>query len=322
MAGAVGKYVLLNTGAKMPSIGLGTYLSLHGQLNTAVDFALDIGYRHIDTAVSYKNESQIGEVLSAHLKTGKLSRKDLFLTTKIPSALLDAKDIAPCVEKSLEDLKTNYLDMVLIHHPWGRKNTGDGNLSPTDRNGNPLLQHHDLISAWRCMEALVRTGKIRAIGVSNFNQHQIRKIIDRCEIRPSNVQLECHAYLQQHILRKYCSEERIVVTGYAPLGARGRPAHNRNGDDIDLLADPVVVSIASKLKRTPGQILIRYLMQIGVVPLPKSTNPNRIKENFDSHLFDLSIEDLKRLSMLNINHRYFRFSWAKHHPEYTEGAPF
>lgn len=319
---SIPKYLMLNNGARMPTLGLGTFLAKSKELKEALEFALKIGYRHIDTAYSYENEAEIGEVLSQNLKSGKLSREDVFVTTKVPSVYLAPPDVEPCVLESLDNLQLKCLDMLLIHNPWGLKNMKDGKRKPTDDEGNLLLEHLDLNATWKVFEDMVLKGYAKGIGLSNFNERQISMIINNSRIKPANLQLECHAYLQQSRLRQFCANNDLVVTGYGPLGAPGRPADRKSPEDPDLLADPIINSIAKELGRSPGQILLRYIMQIGVIPLVKSSKLERIKENYDAQFFSLCDKNMDRIAGLNKNYKYFKFTWAAPHPEYDEGAEF
>ena len=316
------RYPLLNTGARIPTLGYGIFLASSEQMKEALGFALDVGYRHIDTAVSYQNETGIGDVLSEFVQTGKVRREDVFVTTKVPPVFLAPEDVQPCVVGALERLKVKYVDMLLIHSPWGLRNKKDGNLKPTDKEGNLLLAHHDLNKTWKELEVMVKKGLAKGIGLSNFNDLQIKMVLKNSKIKPGNLQLECHAYLQQDNLRNVCAANNIVVTGYAPFGSPARPPDRKNPTDPDLLADATIESIAERINRTPGQILLRYIMQIGVIPLPKSTNFQRIRENYDAQFFTLSDDDMSRIAGFNRDYKYFKFLWAHQHPEYDEGADF
>ena len=304
-------FAVLRTGARMPSIGYGTYQAHKGSLQDSVGMALDVGYRHIDTAISYQNEQDIGDSLAQPLRSGQIKRQDLFITTKVPPIYMAEKDVIPCVEESLERLQTSYVDMLLIHTPFGCKNLGDGNFAPLDKNGNRIVEDHDYIKTWKQMEKLVQRGSAKAIGLSNFCANQIDNIMKAAEIPPANLQHECHAYLQQHKLRAYCQKHDIVSTGYSPVGAPTRPDYYIKEEHVSLFEDPVVTEIAEKLQKTPGQVLIRYVSQLGTIPLPKSVTPNRIRDNFESMFFDIPQEDMKKLATLNQNMKYFTFTWAK-----------
>ena len=307
-------FVLFNNGARMPSIGLGTYQVTKDSVQTVVDYALDIGYRHIDTARSYGNEADIGKVLDKNLCAGTFKRNDLFVTTKVPRDCLGEKDTERSVRASLDFLQLNYLDLVLIHAPWGQE--------PLKRSRQETFVHYDILTTWHVLEDLVREGLIHSIGLSNFTQRQIERIWQNAKIKPANLQLECHAYLQQLALRSYCQQRGIVVTGYSPLGAPDRPEKYRNLDDLHLLSDPVVQDIAEQLGRTPAQVLLRFLLQSDVVPVPKSTEPRRLAENLQVFDFSLRQGQMSRLKALNRNLKFYRFGRFQNHPEYFENEEF
>ena len=331
---SLSRFVRLNTGSLMPSLALGTYTPSGERVETAVDCALSLGYRHIDTAYSYRItapgqpslsvESQVGQVISDKIKSGKIKRKDIFVTSKIPPVHLDPKDILPCLEESLDNLKLPSVDMLLVHSPFALKNKKDGNLYPCDEDGNLIVVHHELVDIWRVFENVLKKGLTKAIGVSNFTARQMDRILEKGKVRPANLQMECHAFLQQDRLREYCKAKDIVVTGYAPLGAPDRPVKYRKNDDPVLLDNPVVKEIAANTSRTPSQVLLRYLLQLGVVPIPKSVTPSRIEENmkiFDFELDTAAMNNLKQLGDRRM--KYFAFHWFAHHPEYpAEGEDF
>ena len=231
-------------------------------------------------------------------------------------------DIEPTVLGALQRLQVKYVDMLLIHNPWGMKNMKDGNFKPMDKDGNLLLAHHDHKKTWKEMELMVKKGYTQGLGLSNFNERQIQTVINNSEIKPGNLQLECHAYLQQNRLRQFCENNNIIVTGYAPFGSPARTAERGSPEDPDMLADETINSMAKELNRTAGQILLRYVMQIGVIPLPKSTSIQRIKDNYDTQFFTLSDAHMTRIANLDRNYKYFKFLWAKKHPEFDEGADF
>lgn len=193
----VAKYLALNSGFKIPVHGFGTYLLTGEPLKCALDYALFLGYRHIDTAHSYGNEVEIGEVINDRIRAGKLNRMDLFVTSKVPSVYLAYHSAIDSAKMSLENLKLKYLDMLLIHHPWGVVNRGDGTLRPIDRNGKRELAVYNLNETWQAFEHLVNRGYVNSIGLSNFTARQVERIWKSATIKPSNLQLECHAYLQQ-----------------------------------------------------------------------------------------------------------------------------
>lgn len=317
------RYWLLNNGFRMPNLGLGTYMNKGDKVKEAVDCALSVGYRHIDTARIYENEHDIGDVLHSRLRSGSVKRKDLFITTKIAPVYLAPKDVRQCLEASLADLRLTYVDMLLIHTPFGLRNHGDGNLRPTDEKGNPDYFRHDLVSTWRALESLCSQRLTRSIGLSNFTAKQINRIWYHARIKPSNLQLECHAYNQQTELLHYCEARDIKVTGYAPLGCPDLPEDKRDSRILPhLLSDPVVTDVADSINKTNSQILLRYLLQLGVAPLPKATSKSHIEENMQVYNFELDIDDMSKLATLHRNTKFFNFFMAKSHPEYSSSEAF
>lgn len=318
MSGAA-RYLCLNSGFKIPALGFGTYL-LHGDaLKSALDYALFLGYRHIDTALSYQNERAIGEVINDRIRGGKLCRKDLFITTKVPAAYLAYHAALDSAKMSLENLKLKYLDMLLVHHPWGVVNRGDGTLKPLDHNGRRQLAIYNLNETWQSFEYLVNQGLVNSIGVSNFTARQIDRIWKTATIKPSNVQLECHAYLQQLELERYCQSKNLVISAYSPIGTPGKP--DRSAKDPFLLEDPVVTSIAIECGKSPAQVLLNFLLQRKMVVITKSERPDKIRENLGAFGWSLTKEHRLAIKNLDRNIRFFRFDWATCHPEYSD-EPF
>ena len=258
------------------------------------------------------------------IKAGKLKRRELFITTKVPAVYLALKDIKPSVESSLEKLKLNFVDMVLIHYPFGLKNLGDGTLYPLDEKGQRLYENYNLHDSWRGLEQTVNAGLVRSIGLSNFTPSQIQNICKHCFIKPANLQLECHAYLQQKELRKMCYSLGIVLSAYGPLGNPGRPESYRKSDEIEeeLINDKTVASVAKANNKTVGQILLKFLMQQGMAVLPKTSSKQRLEENIGLYGWDLDAFDMQKLRDLDRGLKYFRFDWAKNHPQYSLNEPF
>ena len=315
-------FVLLNNGIRMPSIGLGTCQVTRASVQAAVDSALDIGYQHIDTAYSYGNERDIGEVLDTKLRDGSVKRSGLFISSKVPNDRLGESDVRVTVEESLDLLRQKHLDLVLVHSPWGQESLPCDATKDKRRPTADEFIHYDLVATWRALEKLVGDGLVRSIGLSNFTERQIERIWCSAVVKPANLQLECHAYLQQSALRTYCRQRGIAVTAYAPLGAPKRPARHTHKDNLHLLSDPVVQDIARQLGRTPAQILLSFLLQLGVSPLPKTVQPKRMKENLRALDFTIGKQNIDRLGALNQNMKFFRFPWFRNHPEYDENEEF
>lgn len=312
----------LNSGASMPMIGLGTWKSWPGQVEAAVEEALKLGYLHIDGARIYQNEKQLGAVLSAALdpSTGCISRKDLFYTSKIWNTQRTRSRVKEGCKQTLSDLGLDYLDLYLIHWPMALKQT-DETLNPDDENENPILDstpETHYLETWKAMEELVDEGLVKHIGLSNFNHDQIQKVLDMCRIRPAVLQIECHPYLAQTKLLDFCNRNKIVVTSYAPLGARDFAPL----DPVVLLEEPLLKTLSQKYKKTPAQILLRFHVDRGCVVIPKTVSKERLVENHDILNFSLSSDDLRALIALDRGHRYYPNTELSAHPDYPFNAEY
>ncbi|TNJ26190.1 2,5-diketo-D-gluconic acid reductase [Giardia muris] len=257
--------VKLNNGVEMPMAGLGTFLLTPDEAEASVISALKCGYRLIDTANAYVNEKAVGRGIKA---TG-LPRKEIFLETKLWPAFYEQPD---AVEKTLERLGTDYIDLLLIHQPAG-----------------------NYIAGYKLMEKAYKEGKVRAIGLSNFNEEQVREILAVCEVKPSILQTEVHPYLQEKRLRKVLEAEGIVIQGWYPLG---------HGDKA-LLQEPIFTELGKKYGKSNAQIILRWHVQNGYVVIPGSKTPVHIKDNLDIFDFSLTDEELERISRLDKGARYY-----------------
>lgn len=291
-------------------------------MREALDYALFLGYRHIDTAISYDNDIEIGEVIQDRISSRKLKRKDIFVTTKVQNLYANRNDLLDKVHETKDNLKLQKLDMLLIHHPWEvvykdetKKNTENVELE--------LAPYVNFCNTWRFLEELHSDGSARHIGLSNFTEKQISKILKIAKVMPSNLQLEAHAYFQQKNLKQFCNSKDIVVSAYAPLGAPDRPSRHINGNgNVSLLEDPTIVDIAKSYKRTPGQILLNFLLCRGIAVLPKSGNRQRLEENMDVYDWSLSVKDFTRIVELDRGVRFFQFAYIRGHPEFFENEEF
>jgi aldehyde reductase len=224
------------------------------------------------------------------------------------------------MEESLEDLKSKYVDLLLIHSPWGLKNRKDGDTKPVTADGTLDCFAYDLKATWGAMEDAVKTGKVKSIGLSNFTEKLAQTIISSATIKPQNMQFECHAYFQQNRLKTFCDKNEISCTAYAPLGASGRPNWHvsKEGSNFKLLEDEVVEHIADKYERTPAQILLRFLLEQGFAVIPKTSSVKRLEENESVLDFEMESYDLQKLKDLDRGVRFFLFDKYRHHPYFPQ----
>jgi len=313
--------VTLRTGAKLPIHGLGTWKSKKGEVSHAVQYALKNGYTHIDCAMVYGNEPEVGEALKSCL--GKdIQRKDLWVTTKLWNSFHDPKHVREALKKSLSDLGLDYIDLYLIHWPHGFNFEGWTNdtFFPKNEDGSIRYSDVDYLDTYLALEPLVDEGLIKHLGFSNFNSEQVQRVLDNSRIKPSVLQVELHPYLTQEKLVKFVTDRGLAVIAYAPLGSPDRPW--AQGEDPALLEDPTVKKIAEKYKKSVAQILIRFPIDRGFAVIPKSVTPSRISENRDVFDFSLSKEDLETLKSLDRNYRYCPLTRDKAHKYYPFAIAF
>ena len=259
------EYATLNNGLKMPMAGIGTFLLSPDEAEASVLAALEDGYRLIDTANAYVNEKAVGRAM----KKSGLAREEIFLETKLWPSFYEDED---AVDKTLERLGTDYIDLLLLHQPAG-----------------------NYVAGYRQMEKACKEGKVRAIGLSNFNQGQIEEILSLCEVKPAVLQTEVHPYFQERELKKFLERAGMVIQAWYPLG---------HGDKA-LLEEPLFAELAQKYGKTNAQVILRWHIQAGNIVIPGSKNPAHIKDNFDLFDFSLTEEEMAKIAALDKNTRYY-----------------
>lgn len=260
------KSIVLNNGVEIPALGFGTY-KIDGADKKSVEivsYALETGYRHIDTAALYGNEKSVGEAI----KISGIKREDLFITTKVWNSDRGYENTLRAFEKSLENLNLDYIDLYLIH--W-----------PKDLN----------VETWRALEKLYDEKRVRAIGVSNFKEHHLEEIFKNSKISPMVNQVELHPQLSQKSLREFCAKNNIAVEAWSPLMRGG------------IFSIEVLKELSEIYNKTISQIVLRWNLQIGIITIPKSVTKSRIKENFEIFDFELSEEHMEKINSLNKNLR-------------------
>lgn len=258
-------YIQLNNGVSMPMAGIGTFLLSPDDAEASVLSALKDGYRLIDTANAYVNEKAVGRAM----KKSGLDRKEIFLETKLWPSFYEQED---AVEKTLQRLDTDYIDLLLIHQPAGNYTAG-----------------------YRLMEKAYKEGKVRAIGLSNFTKAQIQEILALCEVKPAILQTEIHPYSQEKEMKEFLTSQGMVIQAWYPLG---------HGDKT-LLEEPLFAKLGRKYGKSSAQIILRWHLQDGNVVIPGSKNPEHIRANFDLFDFELTREEMAEIAALNKDKRYY-----------------
>lgn len=281
-----------------PTIGLGTWLSKESEVYDAVVEAIRVGYRHIDCAYIYRNEREIGRALNFAIQSGLVKREDLFVTSKLWNSDHAPERVEAAIRKSLSDLQLDYLDLYLIHWPVAYKS---GREQASEASDLVSLNELPLNVTWKAMEQILKKGLTRHIGVSNFNQPKIESILQTAEIAPEVNQIELHPYFQQNELVSYCQSKGLLVTAYSPLGSR-----HLTKSDTGITKEQLVLDIAKKHNCTASQVLLAWGMQRGTAVIPKSVNPERILQNFDSLRVKLDRNDMKAIATLDKKMRIAR----------------
>ncbi len=302
--------VQLSGGDSMPSIGLGLWKIPGEQAAEIVQSAIAIGYRHLDAACDYGNESEVGYGIRGAIKNGLCDREDLWVTSKLWNTYHRPEHVRPAMERSLRDLGLDYLDLYLIHFPialefvdfderyppgWSDPKRPDLPMQPTSV---PLAE------TWAAMVELKQAGLARHIGVSNFGCSLIRDLLSHADLRPEVLQVESHPYLTQENLLRYCKQENIAYTAFSPLGAASYVELGMSQPSDSVLREECVLEIATAKGKSPAQVVLRWGIQRGTAVIPKSVHVQRLKENLQLFDFELTDQQMAQISALNRNQRF------------------
>lgn len=272
------RYVL-NNGVEIPAVAFGTYKAADGKSADVIRAAIGAGYRYFDTASFYGTETYLAEAI----RESGIPRREFFIASKLWKDEMGYENVKSAFERTLNNLRTDYLDLYLIH--WPLPEPGYKEWRQLDKE------------TWRAMEELYEAGKIRAIGLSNFLPHHIENILKDCRVRPAVDQIEYHPGYSQEAVVNYCRERGILVQAWSPIG-RSR-----------VLDEPLVKELAAKYDVSPAQICLKFAVQRNIIPLPKSSSEDRMRENLDLYSFELEQDDIWRLSTMP------QTGWSGEHPD-------
>ncbi|WP_175639101.1 aldo/keto reductase [Metabacillus schmidteae] len=261
-------FVTLNNGLKMPQLGFGVWQVEDDQATNAVSNAIKAGYTSIDTAMIYQNEVGVGKAI----KEASVPREELFITTKVWNTDQGYDNTLKAFDASLERLGLDYIDLYLIH--W------------------PTPEFDQYVDTYKALEELYKDGKVRAIGVCNFEIEHLERLINECEVVPVLNQIECHPYLAQNEIKEFCAKHNIFVEAWSPLDQGG-----------EALQDEVIKKIAEAHNKTTAQVILRWHLQNNTIVIPKSVTPSRIEENFNVFDFELTSDEMSAINELNRDRR-------------------
>jgi diketogulonate reductase-like aldo/keto reductase len=303
------------TGANIPGVGLGTFGSdrySKEEIATAVHEAIALGYRHIDCASVYGNEDAIGRVLRNVLDSGKISREELWITSKLWNDKHHEEDVIPSCQQTLRDLQLEYLDLYLIHWPFPNHHAPGVDVDSRDPHAQPYI-HATYMKTWRQMEKLVEMGLVKHIGVSNMTIPKLELLLRDAKIKPASHEMELHPHFQQPELFQYCIDHDIVPIGYSPIGSPARPERDKTPEDTVDIEDPVIVAIAERLGVHPAVVCVKWAVQRGQIPIPFSVHREKFRSNLAcATTAPLSDADMQAIAAIDKNCRLIKgqvFLW-------------
>ncbi|MEM8498008.1 MAG: aldo/keto reductase [Pseudomonadota bacterium] len=301
----------LSKGTSLPQVGLGFWKVSPEDAAQTVIAAIDAGYRHLDSAADYGNEAAVGEGIVQAIRAGQCSREELWVTSKLWNTDHKAEHVRPALERTLRDLQLDYLDLYMIHFPIAleyvdpaQRYPAEWFFEPSDPKPAMKPAKVPIYETWRAMEELVDAGLVKHIGVCNFGVSLLRDLLNYARIPPAVLQVELHPRLSQQKLLRFCADNDIGVTGFSPLGALSYVDIDMAQRDDSVLELEVIRTIASRAQRSPAQVVLRWAIQRGTAIIPKTTRPERLRENLALFDFELSEEEMKAIDSLNEDRRF------------------
>lgn len=297
------KYLQFSNNDRIPMLGLGTWKSAKGEIYQTVRKAIEIGYRHFDCALIYGNEHEIGQAISDAINNKEVTRNELWITSKLWNNRHKKVDIQPTIEITLDSLKLEYLDLYLIHWPVALLNSVN---YPKDGSEMVDLKHIPLVETWQGMIALKENNLTKHIGVSNFSIKKINELINETGVCPEALQLELHPFLQQNKIVDFANANNIILTGFCPLGSSDRPINRITTGEPKLFENKTIIDIAQEKGNTPAQIMLAWAINRGTSVIPKSVNPQRLKENLEAANIELTPLEMEKINKLDQHYRYIK----------------
>ncbi len=310
-------YKTLYTGSRMPAVGMGTFGSDHvsyEDIAGAVFNAMELGYRHFDCASVYGNEEHIGRAFAKALASGKISREELFITSKVWNDRHAPAEVIASCEKSLKDLQLDYLDLYLVHWPFPNYHPPGCDVSSRSADARPYI-HENYMKTWKAMEELVDRGLVRNIGVSNMTIPKMELVLRDCRIKPAVIEMELHPHFQQREFFDYVVSKGIQPVGYSPIGSPNRPERDRTAEDTVDMEDPVIKACADRLGIHPASVCLKWAFQRGQIPIPFSVKKRNYLSNLKCILDEpLSDKEMKAIAGIDRNCRLIKgdvFLWKE-----------